>query len=82
VTEFIYRYNEPDHAHVIISFQLETTDRVAEVGGVLACLGAQGMTGVDISEDELAKTHARYMVGGASDVPNERIFRFGACVRA
>ena len=36
------------------------------------------MTGYDISDDEMAKSHARYMIGGASDVPNERIFRFGA----
>ena len=36
-----------------------------------------GMKGCDISDDEMAKSHARYMVGGASDVPNERVFRFG-----
>lgn len=36
-----------------------------------------GMHGRDISEDELAKGHARYLVGGRSVVPNERIFRFG-----
>lgn len=35
------------------------------------------MHGYDISEDELAKTHARYMIGGRKDVPNERVFRFG-----
>lgn len=30
----------------------------------------------DISDDEMAKSHARYMVGGASDPPDERLFRF------
>jgi threonine dehydratase len=35
------------------------------------------MKGFDISNDELAKSHARYMVGGRSHVENERIFRFG-----
>lgn len=35
------------------------------------------MKGFDISDDELAKSHARYMVGGCHAVPNERIFRFG-----
>ena len=34
------------------------------------------MTGHDISDDELSKSHLRYMIGGTSDVPNERIFRF------
>jgi threonine dehydratase len=28
------------------------------------------------SRNELAKTHARYMVGGRKTVDNERIFRF------
>jgi len=45
---------------------------------VLAELQRGGMDGSDISDDELAKSHARHMIGGASDVPNERIFRFGA----
>lgn len=35
------------------------------------------MKGFDISDDELAKSHARYMVGGRTQVPNERMFRFG-----
>lgn len=31
----------------------------------------------DISDNELAKSHARYMIGGSQEVPNERVFRFG-----
>ncbi|KAF8265531.1 threonine dehydratase I [Lactarius quietus] len=68
VTEFTYRYNSPDRAH--------TTSRATEVANVLAELGRSGMNGCDISDDEMAKSHARYMIGGASDIPNERIFRF------
>ena len=45
---------------------------------MLAELQRGGMNGYDISDDEMAKSHARYMIGGASDAPNERIFRFGA----
>lgn len=77
MTEFIYRYNVPDRAHVFLSFQLETTSRTKEVAAVLDELERGGMKGCDISDDEMAKSHARYMIGGASDVPNERIFRFG-----
>lgn len=77
MTEFIYRYNAPDRAHVFLSFQLETTFRTKEVAAVLDELEREGMKGCDISDDEMAKSHARYMIGGASDVPNERIFRFG-----
>lgn len=80
MTEFIYRYNSPGRAQVFLSFQLETTSRAEEVAAVLAELERGGMNGLDISDDELAKSHARYMIGGASDVPNERIFRFGATI--
>ncbi|KAH9171936.1 tryptophan synthase beta subunit-like PLP-dependent enzyme [Lactarius sanguifluus] len=76
VTEFTYRYNSPDRAHIFLSFQLETIDRAKEVEIVLAELQRGGMNGYDISDDELAKSHARHMIGGASDAPNERIFRF------
>lgn len=34
------------------------------------------MTPTDISDDELAKTHLRYLVGGRSAVPDERLFMF------
>ena len=77
MTEFIYRYNAPDRAHVFLSFQLETTSRAEEVAVVLDELERGGMKGCDISDDEMAKSHARYMIGGASEVPNERVFRFG-----
>lgn len=34
------------------------------------------MTGKDLSEDELAKSHIRYLVGGRSSAANERLFSF------
>ncbi|EPQ57238.1 threonine dehydratase I [Gloeophyllum trabeum ATCC 11539] len=76
ITEFIYRYNSPDVAHVFLSFKLETKSRAREVADVLAALEREGMKGYDISDDEMAKSHARYMIGGAKAVPNERLFRF------
>jgi len=75
-TEFIYRYNDANTAHIFLSFKLETTSRKTEVEKVLRQLEEQGMTGFDISDDEVAKTHARYMIGGCAVVPNERLFRF------
>lgn len=35
------------------------------------------MKGFDISDNEFAKSHARYMIGGSTAVENERVFRFG-----
>lgn len=77
VTEFIYRYNiSDDRAHVLLSFKIESMSRKNEVDGILAQLAADDMRGYDISDDELAKSHARYMVGGCENVADERVFRF------
>lgn len=77
VTEFAYRYSSSSRAHIFLSFKLETLDRASEVADLLAAMERQEMKGYDISDDEMAKTHARYMIGGTSDVGDERLFRFG-----
>ncbi|KAF7288696.1 Threonine dehydratase [Mycena chlorophos] len=77
--QFIYRYNchtSPDRAHVFMSLTVETQDRAAEVEQVLKALAAEDMIGFDISDNEMAKSHARYMIGGSQTVPNERVLRF------
>lgn len=77
VTEFIYRYNiSGDRAHVLMSFKLESNSRESEVRDVLTALKQADMQGFDISDDEFAKSHVRYMIGGCAQVPNERAFRF------
>ncbi|KAF5386225.1 hypothetical protein D9615_002236 [Tricholomella constricta] len=77
VTEFIYRYNVTgNRAHVMLSFQVDSMSRTTEVEEVLAALEASDMKGIDISDDEMAKSHVRYMIGGCHNVPNERVFRF------
>ena len=78
-TEFIYRYKSPDIAQVYLSFKLATHSRRKEVSDVLSTLEERGMKGYDISDDEMAKSHSRYMIGGAQRVENERLFRFGMC---
>ncbi|KIM40097.1 hypothetical protein M413DRAFT_19326 [Hebeloma cylindrosporum] len=77
VTEFIYRYNvSGERAHILLSFKLQTTSRETEVREVLSALANADMSGLDISDDEMAKSHVRYMIGGCQTVANERIFRF------
>ncbi|KAK7057151.1 threonine dehydratase [Favolaschia claudopus] len=80
VTEFIYRYNchtSPDRAHVFLSFTLAgASSRQAEIADLLKALAAEDMEGSDISDNEFAKSHARYMIGGSQIVPNERVLRF------
>ena len=76
-TEFLYRYHDPERAQIFLSFQLETTSRAKEVSDLISALEKLDMKAVDISDDEMAKSHARYMIGGCKQVPNERLFRFG-----
>ena len=78
-TEFVYRYHDPERAQIFLSFQLETTSRAKEVSDLITALEQLDMKAVDISDDEMAKSHARYMIGGCTQVSNERMFRFGAC---
>ncbi|KAF8633406.1 hypothetical protein AX17_004577 [Amanita inopinata Kibby_2008] len=77
VTEFVYRYTVAgDRAHVLLSFMTGSDSRDQDVATVLAALEANDMRGSDISDNEFAKSHARYMIGGCHAVPNERVFRF------
>lgn len=78
VTEFIYRYNvRGDRAHILLSFKMDTANRATEVQEVLDALANADMKGFDISDDECAKSHIRYMIGGCHRVPHERLIRFG-----
>ncbi|EIN11928.1 threonine ammonia-lyase [Punctularia strigosozonata HHB-11173 SS5] len=78
VTEFVYRYSSGDVAHIFVSFRIDpqALSRADDVANILATLEKDGMKGHDISDDEFAKSHGRYMVGGRAAVPHERLFRF------
>ncbi|WP_037989208.1 threonine ammonia-lyase, biosynthetic [Tepidiphilus margaritifer] len=74
VTEFNYRYADPEEAHIFVGVGIH--DR-SEVEKLIAQLQAEGLPAIDLTDDELAKSHVRYMVGGrAPNVCNERLFRF------
>jgi threonine dehydratase len=74
VTEFNYRYADPQRAHIFVGVTIQ--DRT-EVGRLIDSLRQHDLLAVDLSDDELAKSHLRYMVGGrAPQVDNEEIFRF------
>ena len=61
VTEFNYRYFDPDKAYVFVG--LSVADR-AETTRIVAQLTAARIGTIDLSDDELAKEHIRHMVGG------------------
>jgi threonine dehydratase len=66
VTEFSYRYGDRLKAHIFMSF--EVSNRQQEIPEIFSKLEEVGMRGMDLSSDEVAKAHARYLVGGRSKV--------------
>lgn len=65
-----------DPSRLADSLAASTLSGGSELDSILAALTADGMTPLDVSGDEVAKSHLRYLVGGRTAVPNERIFRF------
>ncbi len=75
ITEFNYRYADPERAEIFVGVQLDAGGE--EKRAILAMLGEHGYPVLDMSDNELAKLHVRYMVGGKTrGMAGERIFRF------
>ncbi|MBN8441994.1 MAG: threonine ammonia-lyase, biosynthetic [Thauera sp.] len=74
ITEFNYRYADPQRAHIFVGV---TVHNRSEAGKLVDMLGRHELPAIDLTDDELAKTHVRYMVGGHSpQVDNEQVYRF------
>jgi threonine dehydratase len=76
VTEFNYRYANAESANIMIGVEFSAARRDADLEDLIGRLQDQGMPALDISENELAKTHIRYLVGGRSGVKDEKLFMF------
>jgi threonine dehydratase len=75
ITEFNYRYESGDAAHVFVSFGLARGR--SEKDEVIQALRASSYTVTDMSENEMAKLHVRYMIGGrARGLRDELLYRF------
>ena len=75
ITEFNYRYADSVQAQVFSGVEL--MEGVKEKEELIDRLKGAGFDVVDLSENETAKLHIRYMVGGhAPQVKDERLFRF------
>lgn len=77
ITEFNYRYSDNKKAVVFAGIRFK--DGNEERGHLLSELQQKNFNVEDITDNELAKDHIRYMVGGpggsAGDENNERILR-------
>ncbi|KAK3689909.1 putative threonine protein [Podospora appendiculata] len=78
VTEFSYRYANEAEANVLVGISLAApgNQRAQELQSIIGRITESGNQVTDLSADELAKTHVRYLVGGRSGVPNERLYMF------
>ncbi len=74
ITEFNYRLSTRKQAHIFVGISIQNREERFSFGDRLTQAGYKNL---DITDNDLAKTHIRYMVGGRSEaVVNERLFRF------
>jgi threonine dehydratase len=74
VTEFNYRISDEKQAHVFVGL---TTREKGESKKIAKAFEGEGFATVDLTHDELAKTHIRHMVGGRSSLAEgERLYSF------
>ena len=75
ITEFNYRYSDVSKAQVFAGVKLSSGLREKEI--VMKALKKNNFKVIDLTHNEMAKLHIRYMVGGICDsIQNEKIFRF------
>jgi threonine dehydratase len=74
VTEFNYRISDAQKAHVFVGIQVNQTQEPTRLASEFR---KHGFPTVDLTHDEMAKTHLRHMVGGRSPLANnEVLYRF------
>jgi len=74
ITEFNYRLSSRNGAHIFVGI---STRNEEERFSFRDQLTVAGYSNIDLTDNDLAKTHIRYMVGGRSgENINERLFRF------
>ncbi|MBS1708607.1 MAG: threonine ammonia-lyase, biosynthetic [Armatimonadetes bacterium] len=74
ITEFNYRMGDAATATVFVGVELRGPQDRASIHQGLTTSGYECL---DLTDDEIAKTHLRYMVGGkCATADNERLFQF------
>jgi threonine dehydratase len=74
VTEFNYRIADADKAHIFVGI---ATQKASDSTTIAKSFTKSGFSTIDLTQDELAKSHLRHMVGGRSQLAkNELLYRF------
>jgi threonine dehydratase len=77
ITEFNYRYHANGQAAAQVFVGIKLRHGRQELQQVTAALTAAGYDFHDLSDNELAKLHIRYMIGGVPNSPlTEQLFQF------
>ncbi len=75
ITAFNYRYADPEMAQIFVGVSLREGPR--EKRELIQRLTKDGFSVTDLSDNETAKAHVRYLTGGhAAGLKDELIFRF------
>ncbi len=74
ITEFNYRYADNRAAHVFVGIQVANRQAATDL---ILMLQANGLTALDLTDNEMAKLHVRHLVGGhAPQATDELVYRF------
>ena len=74
VTEFNYRIADAAKAHIFVGI---ATQKASDSTTIAKSFKKAGFDTIDLTHDELAKSHVRHMVGGRSHLAkNEKLYRF------
>ncbi len=75
ITEFNYRFNDSNRARVFVGLSIQPNKD--DIGDLISRLDSEGYEAIDLTDNEMAKLHIRYMVGGQVrvDQPSERAYR-------
>lgn len=75
ITEFNYRYHDSKVAHVFVGIRISQGDSEKET--IIYELSQAGYDVIDLTDNEIAKLHVRYMIGGKPCQPiKEQIYSF------
>ena len=75
ITEFNYRYSDKAEAHIFVGVEISDSD--ADKRALVNALERDGYAVLDLTDNEMAKVHVRYMVGGhAPGELDEVLYRF------
>ncbi len=74
ITEFNYRFGDRLVAHIFVGVSVHNRNEATKLVEMLA---RHELPAIDLTDDEMAKSHIRYMVGGhAPQADNEVLYRF------